>query len=335
MGGRNQNLNEARFQYKDELLAFNRREKNILALVDPEDPIVQQRSQGAWNKALNGKPSPDELVDALEALFNQQCKDPLPYIPSAPPEELQAWMDEIASRPWWAETLGIESGKISGWFAGRSKKIEVTIREGVQKWYDQLHEVASQTSKITRLGETIGDKVVFLERMMRLREDGEEITNDLLKSMVAAWHIAPRIIDWAEPKLGFGDVQFDDTRVAHRLIFDDLRGWLKEANANGWEGVRSSFPPDGVWDYEKSKSDTWPGKWADQYGLNKDLYGKAYRAEYRLVWNRDRRAYEMQDWRVVEVEGRVPTEREAAGWDEGSEIFFNELRKEREESFYT
>ena len=71
MGVKNQNKYTARFLFKDELMVFNRREEHIIPLVDydEDDPMDDQRSQGAWNIAINGKRSPDELVEALEDLY--------------------------------------------------------------------------------------------------------------------------------------------------------------------------------------------------------------------------------------------------------------------------
>lgn len=334
MGGRNQNKYTARFQFKDELIAFNRREKYIIPLVDcaPDDPVDDPRSQGAWNKAINGKPSPEELVEALEGLYEVQRDDPEKYLPEPPPEDLIPWMTDIAAREWWAEALDVDKNQLIGWFTGRSKKLDGIVQQSVADWYDKLRDAMIKTSTLTKLGRIGINKSKLLEYGLRLIEDGDEITDDLLKKMVWAWYAESTTIDWADPKPGYPEMEFDESNNLHAYPFQDARKWIDEAQANEWEGVRSSLPPDDVWEKSKGVERMWGGD--DPHGLNKPLYYKRYRASYRLVWDRELRSYEMLDYQIVSIQDdgvwRHPTEREKAGWDEGAKFFWSEIRAERE-----
>ncbi|QIE43089.1 hypothetical protein G5B39_13685 (plasmid) [Rhodobacteraceae bacterium SC52] len=336
MGGANQNRYTACFQFKDELMAFNRREKYIIPLVDhaPDDPIDDQRSQGAWNKALNGKPSPDELVEELEKLYSRQRDYPDQFLPKPPPEELIPWMTGLATRDWWANTLEVDKNQMTGWFTGRSKKLDGIVEQRVADWYQRLRDAMVKTSTLTKLGRLGVEKKTCLEHCLRLIEDGEKITDELLKTMAWAWYAEAKIIDWADPKCGYPEVAFDETNRLHMLLYQDSHNWIDEAEADGWEGVRSSLPPDDVWEITEGVEKAWGGKVDDPHGLNKPLYYKRYRASYRLVWDRDLRKYNMKDHHIVSVQDgdvwRNPTEREKAGWDDGAKFFWAELRAERD-----
>lgn len=336
MGGRNQNKYKARFFYKDELMAFNRREKHIIPLVDhdEDDPMDDQRSQGAWNKALNGKPSPDELVEDLEGLYSRQRGYPDQYLPEPPPEDLIPWMTEIATREWWAEALDVDKNQLIGWFTGRSKKLDGIVQQKVADWYQRLHDAMTETSTLTKLSRIGVDKKLLLEHGLRLIEDGEEITDDLLKKMAWAWYAESTIIDWADPKSGYPEMEFDENNSLHMFYFQSAHNWIDQAQANGWKGVRSSLPPNDVWEKPGGVERMWGDEGNDPHGLNKPLYSKSYKASFRLVWDRDARDYSLIDHRVVSVladgEWRSPTEREKAGWDEGAKFFWAEMRAEQD-----
>ena len=336
MGGPNQNRYKARFQYKDELMAFNRREKHIIPLVDydEDDPLDDQRSQGAWNKAINGKPSPDELVEELEALYGSQRDDPAQYLPKPPDDDLALWMSQIATRDWWAETLDVDKNQMTGWFTGRSKKLDGIVEQKVADWYQRLRDAMTETSSLTRLSRIGVDKKLVLEHGLRLIEDGEEITDELLKTMAWAYCAEVTIINWADPKCGYPEMAFDESNRLHMFIYQDACRWIDVAQANEWKGVKSSLPPNDVWEQSKGVEEMWGGEPSDPHGLNKPLYYKRYRASFRLVWCRDKRLYEMTDHRIVSVEDegvwRHPTEREKAGWDDDPKFFWAELRAERD-----
>lgn len=336
MGGRNQNKYNARFLYKDELMAFNRREKHIIPLVDcdEDDPMDDQRSQGAWNKAINGKPSPEELVEELEGLYASQRDNPKKYLPEAPPEDLIPWMTEIATREWWAEALDVDKNQLIGWFTGRSKKLDGIVQQKVADWYNRLRDAMTETSTLTKLGRISVEKSQLLEYGLRLIEDGDEITDDLLKKMVWAWFISPEIIDWANPKSGYPDMDFDESSSMHERCFKNARKWIDETQTKNWKGVRSSLPPDDMWEKLGGVERMWGCEGNDPHGLNKQLYDKSYKATFRLVWDRDARDYRMIDHRIVSVladgEWRSPTEREKVGWDEGTKFFWAELRAEQD-----
>jgi len=318
----------AKFDRKDELLSFNRREKAVIALIDPEDdPVEDARSQGSWNKAINGKPSPDELVDMLEDLVSAQSKRPLQYMPDAPTDDLQACMLDIAAIPWWAEATGIDAVKLRSWQNGRGKKIDAVVREAVHDWYARLMDAAKQTEELTALGDAGGTKADFLKWARRRVEDGQEITVELIERMTCAMFAHPEIIDWQHPKCGYDDLD----KERERSFFDQHVMWfqeyLDEARANDWEGVQSSFPPDDIWEYEEIFDKQWPGPYDDPHRLNEDLYYRHYKARTVIAWDRNRPGYDVKSWEVVEVEGCAPTEREKRGWDEGTQFFWKELRE--------
>lgn len=335
MGGPNQNRYSACFEFKDELLKFNRREKHILPLVDvaEDDPLDDQRSQGAWNKAINGKPSPDELVEELEQLYSDQLTDPWRYVPEPPPDDPTLWMAQIATRDWWADTLGLERNQVVGWFTGRSKKLDGVIPEKVRDWYQHLASAASETSIRSKQGDIVVNKEEFLLYARRLMEDGIDITDEHIKQMVAAFYKEPTIIDWADPKCGYVQ-DFDEGNDTQTFFYENALRWLEAAKANDWEGVETSLPPDGVWENEVEVEKQWGGAYADPHGLNEDLYYKHHVDRFRHVWDQDRRLYRVTDYRVVKVleDGvwRAPTDREAQGWDEGTRFFWAELREERD-----
>ncbi|MEY8119986.1 hypothetical protein AB9F26_17245 [Falsihalocynthiibacter sp. BN13B15] len=336
MGGANQNRYKARFLYKDELLVFNRREKHIILHVDhdEDDPMDDQRSQGAWNKALNGKPSPDELVAELEYLLALQRDDPEKFLPKPPPENPRDWMAEIATRDWWADTFDVGRAQMTGWFTGRSTKLDGIVQEKVGDWYARLNKVATETSEMTMQGKKVIDKKRFLYHVLRLEEEGSEITNDQIKQMLAAWYSEPQIIDWQDPKPGYRDAAFDEDNITHRLCFNDACEWLAEARANDWDGIPSSLPPDGQWEKAVGAEKMWGGSNEDPHELNKPLYYKKYKAANSLAWDTDSRTYEMTNHRIISILDddvwRAPTEREAKGWDEGSQFFWAELKRERD-----
>lgn len=335
MGGPNQNRYSARFEFKDELLRFNRREKHILPLVDvsDDDPLDDQRSQGAWNKAINGKPSPDELVEELEQLYKSQLSDPWSYIPQPPPEDPTFWMGQIAAREWWASTLKLDRNQVANWFTGSSKKLDGVIQDKVRDWYGRLAAAASETSIRSRQGDIVINKEEFLLYARRMKEDEIDITAEHIKQMVAAFYETPTIIDWADPKCGYVQ-EFDEGDDTQQFFFAKAVRWLEAAKDDGWAGVESSLPPDDVWEGEREVEKQWGGPPDDPHRLNEDLYYKHHIDRYRHVWDRDRRLYRVTDYRVEKVLDddvwRAPTDREAKGWDEGTRFFWAELREERD-----
>lgn len=151
----------------DRLLRFNIPKQRIVDLCNvpfEEDWFDEAKDYSSWNRALNGRPVWDGLVQSLDDLLTKQTAHPRQYLPADGPrdaEALAAWMKQIAGAPWWHDVLKLSASRASfgAWYAGRAigkaKLDEIKMR--VDDWWARVvadcarAELASQGREMGKM----------------------------------------------------------------------------------------------------------------------------------------------------------------------------------------
>ncbi len=149
-------------QIAQELLSFHITKQKVTDRVNKEcinsfkeDPI----SYSSWNRALNGYPVWEGLVEKLSGLWKVTASHADKYF-CEPGNDILIWMKDIAPANWWYQVLKPELPKSSflAWFSGRkisAEKVEA-INYSFESYWKLLSWSLSRTREYRRHRRLLG-----------------------------------------------------------------------------------------------------------------------------------------------------------------------------------
>lgn len=339
---------EAQFHPDDtaQLLRFNITKQRIVDLCNvpfQEDWFDEAKNYSSWNRAMNGHPTWEGLVNALEALNEQQKAHPRRYLPTDDPPEvdmLLAWMRAFpgAGAPWWHDVLKLSMplGSFKAWYSGapmhKDKVAEVKAK--VDDWWARVMSACAR-AELASVGREFGNpgggwrnpKItshfyhLVVEKELPV-EDARVLYQDMMEASVDHHSTLIDLTDPQDPLVRWDDVSHRD---AYGQEFDAMV-------AEGYPGATAQFTePFEPVDVTEER------RWGDRRDedspkdLNEELYNLHYRVRTCRYWNPDTRRSD-GDSEITETSQDgvtwVPaTERQKQGWDRGSYFFFESLNR--------
>lgn len=335
----------ARFNPKDaeRLLAFNVTKQRIVDLANQyfDLPWEDEKNYSTWHRALDGHEVWEQIVVALEGLYEDQVRDPRKFLPGPPDQDdLAAWMKQIAGAKWWCDVLRLDMpvNTLTGWMSGRSisKERIDTVRERVNDWWERVDRACHRADLVRTYHAR-----QRAEHEPEPRVDGGRIVN------AHGWdsyfytyvHEDGHSVDEARAHY----VEMASLARDHWLALIDLtdpqdpcRRWsesqesfyAQEFDAIWKRGLPQAIPrkPPVFSTEPRFTVKRWPDRRAEEApkDLNEALYGLWFKERAVPFWDEDNRWVSARS-EIVEVSQdgetwRAATDRERQGWDNGGEM---------------
>lgn len=323
------------------LLAFNLTKQRIADRANALQfslPWEEGKNYSTWHRALDGQEVWVEIVQGLEALLDDQKRDPRKYLPGPPGDDLFQWMQEIAGATWWVQTLGLDvkANTLTAWMTRGGAKQEVLddLRAKVEGWWARVDAACTQAD-LARLAHTFDEATdprwndvskpsantwdSYLYSYVH--EDGHSVdearTHFVEMCLLAGEHFVESI-NLSDPKLPCRCIASKDeverSAVRYARAFDEF--WST--------GLPRAIPrkcPEGfdLTPYEEV------GQWGDRRNeegpkdVNVALYRLYYKRRVTPFWDEQKRCRSSEvEIIAVSEDGenwRPPNDQEKKGWD--------------------
>ena len=327
------------------LLRFNVTGQRIADLCNAERqffPWDNEVHRSTWNRALNGHPVWDEIVNELDGLYYAQVANPRAYLPGPPTDDLFGWMKQIAGATWWVETLGLDvkANTLTAWMTrGAKQDVLDDLAERVSDWWGRVDAACNQADMVRAYHAM---ERIEHDRARRREWDTPSRSPDSFDSYFYTFvHEDGHTVDEARAHY----VEMADLAENHHLNLldltnpgpvaeretqfqnpaktpDKLAGWFNDLWARGLDEAMPREMPDGT-DLSDTVSEA---QWKDRryeegpFDVNQGLYKKWYRERSSWRWDREKRGKVAFNVEVIAVsddgqEWRAPTDRQRKGWD--------------------